>query len=81
MIVIAIISAIVIPSLMNSRMAGNEASAVSSLRTLTTVNQQYRVRFQTYPSALTDLQASGYTDGALPVASKSGYTFSYTGTS
>ena len=47
MIVVAIIAAIAIPSLMNARKAGNEASAISSLRTLCTVNNQYRTRFQT----------------------------------
>ena len=78
--IIAMIAALAIPALLNSRMAANEASAISSLRTLSTVNQQYRVRFQTCPPGLTDLQAAGYTDGALPVDSKSGYTFSYTGT-
>ena len=47
--IIAIIAAIAIPSLLNARKAGNEASAISSLRTLSTVNEQYRTRFQEYP--------------------------------
>lgn len=43
--VIAIIAAIAIPSLLNARMSANEASAISTMRTLVTVNEQYRTRF------------------------------------
>jgi prepilin-type N-terminal cleavage/methylation domain-containing protein len=75
--IIAIIAAIAIPSLLNARKAGNEASAISSLRTLTTVNEQYRTRFQEYPSLLTDLSAEGYIDSVLAAGQKSGYTFTY----
>ena len=75
--IIAIIAAIAIPSLMNARKAGNEASAVSSLRTLTTVNEQYRTRFQTYSTSLTLLNASGYIDSVLGGGTKSGYVFTF----
>ena len=76
--IIAIIAAIAIPSLLNARKAGNEASAISSLRTLTTVSEQYRTRFQTYPTGgLNDLQTAGYIDTVLGAGSKSGYTFNY----
>ena len=75
--IIAIIAAIAIPSLLNARKAGNEASAISSLRTLTTVNEQYRTRFQAYPDVLGSLQAEGYIDTVLAAGAKSGYTFTY----
>ena len=82
--IIAIIAAIAIPSLLNARKAGNEASAISSLRTLTTVNEQYRTRFATstigYADTLANLQASGYIDSVLGSGTKSGYTFTYAGT-
>ncbi len=78
--IIAIIAAIAIPSLLNARKAGNEASAISSLRTLTTVNEQYRTRFSEYGPALTNIQAAGYIDSVLGNGTKSGYTFVYTGT-
>jgi type IV pilus assembly protein PilA len=78
--IIAIIAAIAIPSLLNARKAGNEASAISSLRTVTTVNEQYRTRFQTYADALASLNAAGYIDGVLGAGAKSGYTFGYLGT-
>ena len=71
--IIAIIAAIAIPSLLNARKAGNEASAISSLRTLTTVNEQYRTRFGDYSDSMTSLSAEGYIDSVLGAASKSGY--------
>jgi type IV pilus assembly protein PilA len=82
MIVIAIISIIVviaIPSIAGAKLASNEASAISSLRTLTTANQHYRTRFQRYPTALTDLSATGYIDTVLGTGSKSGYVFAFSG--
>ena|ERR1041385_1047921 len=75
--IIAIIAAIAIPSLLNARKSGNEASAISSLRTLTTVNEQYRTRFQAYAPALADLVAQGYIDNVLGAGAKSGYNFVY----
>lgn len=75
--IIAIIAAIAIPSLLNARKAGNEASAISSLRTLTTVNEQYRTRFQTYANNLDALEDAGYIDSVLGGGQKSGYNFVY----
>ncbi len=77
--IIAIIAAIAIPSLLNARKAGNETSAISSLRTCGTVNEQYRTRFQTYAGSLANLSAAGYIDSVLASGTKSGYTFAYTG--
>jgi prepilin-type N-terminal cleavage/methylation domain-containing protein len=77
--IIAIIAAIAIPSLLNARKAGNEASAISSMRTLTTVNEQYRTRFQSYAGSLANLSASGYIDSVLGSGTKSGYGFTYAG--
>lgn len=77
--IIAIIAAIAIPSLLNARKAGNEASAISSLRTLTTVNEQYRTRFQSYSSNLANMSTERYIDNVLGAGAKSGYTFTYAG--
>jgi type IV pilus assembly protein PilA len=77
--IIAIIAAIAIPSLLNARKAGNEASAISSLRTLTTVNNQYRTRYQSYSTSLGNLSAAGYIDSVLGSGTKSGYAFTYAG--
>ena len=73
--IIAIIAAIAIPSLLAARISGNEASAISSMRTLATVNEQYRTRFGTYAASLADLQANGYIDNVLGSGTKSGYNF------
>lgn len=79
--IIAIIAAIAIPSLLAARISGNEASAISSLRTLTTVNEQYRTRFGTYSTSLANLTTQGYIDNVLGAGTKSGYTFTnYAGT-
>src|SRR5206468_1454104 len=77
--IIAIIAAIAIPSLLNARKAGNEASAISSCRTLTTVNEQYRTRFQSYSTSLANLLAENYIDNVLGSGTKSGYAFVFTG--
>ncbi len=77
--IIAIIAAIAIPSLLNARKASNEASCISSLRTLSTVNQQYHTRYQSFASSMDDLRNSGYIDSVLGSGTKSGYAFTYAG--
>ncbi len=73
--IIAIIAAIAIPSLLAARIAGNEASAISSLRTLSTVNEQYRTRFGGYATSLALLNTENYIDSVLGGGAKSGYNF------
>ncbi|NCF98722.1 MAG: prepilin-type N-terminal cleavage/methylation domain-containing protein [Planctomycetia bacterium] len=82
--IIAIIAAIAIPNLLNARMAGNEASAVSSLRTLSTVCEQSRNRDiqGAYPVDFAELGAENYIDDSFATAVnattlKSGYFFTY----
>ena len=77
--VIAIIASLAIPALLNSRMAANEASAAASLRTISTLNERYRVRFTTYAGSLNNLTTSGFIDDNLGSGNKSGYTYQYTG--
>ena len=55
--------------------------AISSLRTLTTVNEQYRTRFDTYAPCLQNLSEGGYIDHVLASGSKGAYEFVYTGES
>ena len=78
--IIAIIAAIAIPSLLNARKAGNEASAISSLRTVTTVNEQYRTRFGSYADSMDRLYTQSYIDKVLGSKQKSGYDFTYAST-
>jgi len=88
--IILIIAAIAIPNLLRSRIAANEASAVQSLRTLTTVNHTYNSTYGLgYAPSLASLGPPGA--GVAPTAAaadlidsvfaggvKSGYTFTYT---
>jgi type IV pilus assembly protein PilA len=88
--IILVIAAIAIPNFMRSKMAANESSTVSSLRTLNTAMVTYVSQCPTvgYPATLTDLGpgANACTGGAnivdniIGVANpiKSGYNFTYT---
>jgi prepilin-type N-terminal cleavage/methylation domain-containing protein len=53
--VILIIAAIAIPNLLRSRIAANQASAVGSLRVLTTAETTYISTYNTYSATLGDL--------------------------
>jgi hypothetical protein len=46
---------------------------------LSTVNQQYRTRYQTYSNSLANLSAATYIDSVLGSGTKSGYGFTYAG--
>ncbi len=85
--VILIIAAIAIPQLLRSRIAANEASAVSSLRTVSTAEATYHTTYGTGYAPLNNLggadpcTASSNTaclvDSSLSVTQfKSGYRFS-----
>jgi prepilin-type N-terminal cleavage/methylation domain-containing protein len=90
--IILIIAAIAIPNLLRSKMAANEASAVASLRTLTTAAISYSTTWGGYPPNLASLGSCG-TEPCTPTSTaadlvdvqlgtdpstKSGYTFTYT---
>lgn len=78
--VIALIAAFAIPSLLGSLKGGKEAAAISALRTLVTVSEQYNVRFGGYADGLNRLTSNGYIDSLLGGGTKSGYTFEYAAT-
>lgn len=99
LIVIAIIlalAALAIPNLLRSKMSANEASAVSSIRTIATAQTTYAVAYPTlgYSDSLTKLAAptsgavgpnnAGLLDWVLGCATqpcpKAGYLFSITNT-
>ena len=78
-IIIAIVAAIAIPNLLASRRAGNEASAINSLRTYHSAEVTYYATIggnNTYALA-TDLGLAGLVDPVLAGAppTKSGYDF------
>jgi prepilin-type N-terminal cleavage/methylation domain-containing protein len=89
--IIGIIAAIAVPGLLRARMAGNEASAIGSLRAVNSANINYMTNCafgSGYANTLTVL-ATPPTAGGQPFISpdlatspvtKSGYVLTYTGT-
>lgn len=87
--IILIIAAIAIPNLIRSRMSANEASAVNSMRTMTTAAVTYGSQCPAvgYPATIADMGPGGggcvgganILDDTLGVAApvKSGYSFTY----
>lgn len=84
--IILIIAAIAIPNLLRSRIAANEASAVNSLRTLTTAENTYYSSYPNFGFACSlkslgggknppDNTAAGIIDDTLSNGSKAGYLF------
>jgi len=90
--IILVIAAIAIPSLIRSRIAANQASAIESLRVLGTSEVTYAATFgggysATLPAlgpvpagAVASTNAAGLVDDLLASGFKSGYTFTYTPT-
>ena len=70
--IILIIAAIAIPNLLRARIAANESSAASSVRTVNTAEVSYQTNYQTigYSAALADLGDGGACP-APPIATRS----------
>jgi len=83
--IILIIAAVAIPNLLRTKMAGNETSAVASLKTLNEVCIQYDTTYGGYPAALANLgpgnpatpATADLIDSVLASGSKAGYSFAY----
>ena len=84
--IILVIAAIAVPNLMRSRIAANEASAVNSLRTITTAESTYYSNYPTFGYACNlkslgggktppDNTAAGIIEDNLASGIKSGYLF------
>lgn len=90
-LIILIIAAIAIPNLLRSKIAANEATAVTNLRTISTAAVVYNSTWGNgYPPSLSSLGGTGTTatcaqanllDPILstPPYTKTGYVFTYTG--
>ena len=90
--IILIIAAIAIPSLLRSKIAANQASAIESLRVIGTSEVTYAATYGNGYSttlavmgpvtsgALATSSAAGLIDDLLASGAKSGYTFIYTPT-
>ncbi len=60
MAIIAIIAALAIPSLMNSRKVAVEAKCIAFLRSMVTINEQYRTRYGGYTDDPMNWITAGY---------------------
>jgi prepilin-type N-terminal cleavage/methylation domain-containing protein len=90
--IILVILAIAIPSLIRSRIAANQASAIESLRVLGTSEVTYAAIYGNGysatlaalgpppPATIASASAAGLIDDLLTSGSKSGYEFTYTPT-
>jgi type IV pilus assembly protein PilA len=89
--IILVIAAIAVPNLMRARTAGNEASAVGSLRAINTASQAYLSFYPSvgFPPALTNMTdpgtnnaatstSAGLLDTTVISGNKSGYALTYT---
>jgi type IV pilus assembly protein PilA len=72
--VVTLIAAVAIPNLKKARQSACSASAIQSLRTLTTAEQMYRQKYQIY-GTLSDLAPEGTLDTVLGTGTKSLYQF------
>jgi type IV pilus assembly protein PilA len=80
--IIGIIAAIAVPNLLKSRQAANEASAISSIRTLGTSQATYQSTAganQSYAASLSVLSAASFIDSTLGGGTKSGFLYTTTG--
>jgi len=77
--VILIIAAIAIPNFLRARIAANESSSVSSIRTITTAEITYAANHNgAFACSLSDLNADQLIDNVLATGQKSGYRFEIT---
>jgi len=79
--VILIVAAIAIPNLLRARMAANEASAVSGIRTLSTAELGYSVSHPNdgFTCSLSSLADAGLLSGPLTKGQQNGYAFELNG--
>lgn len=74
--VIGIISAIALPNLLQSKMAGNEASAISTVRNIVSAEMSYSVTTGSGKyGTLTVLVNNGLLDSVVGSGTKEGYAF------
>ena len=83
--IIAIIAAIAIPNLIEARKTGNETAAIGALRTIASVQAQFREGDREgdsqldYASTIAELSLTGLIDNVLGSGTKSGYAFALSG--
>ncbi|HTU33958.1 MAG TPA: prepilin-type N-terminal cleavage/methylation domain-containing protein [Candidatus Acidoferrum sp.] len=85
--IILIIAGIAIPNLIQAKIAANQASAVQSLRTISSAAAEYSSSYQDgyppslavlgSPAGIADCNAAGLIDAQLVAGAKSGYQFAW----
>lgn len=73
-VIIGVISALAVPGLRRARQNANSASAIQTLRTITTAQFLYERKFRVY-GTLIDLTPEGMLDNKITTGQKSGYQF------
>ena len=75
--IIGILAAIAVPSLLRSRLAANEAAAISTVRAISSANVAYQSACGGFAVDIATLGANGYLPDPFTgtPATKSGYTF------
>jgi general secretion pathway protein G len=74
LVIIGVVMAIAVPGLLRARQNAQAASAIQSLRTITTAEHLYDRRYKKY-GTLTELGTEGSIDDNLKVGQKSAYNF------
>lgn len=81
LVIISVLTAIFIPRLLNSRLAANEAAALSALKAIYSAVKLYSENNNSYPESLEDLaepnSSPGYIDAGLASGSRDGYDYNY----
>lgn len=83
--VVFIVAAIAIPNLIEARKTGNETAAIGALRTIASVQAQFREGDREgdstldYATSLAELSGVGLIDNVLGSGTKAGYLFSLSG--
>lgn len=79
--ILAIVLSMAIPFVRDCRKSGNESSAVSAMRTLTSTNSMHLNRYGRYAPSLGELHQNGFIDDVFGAATaapgKTGYLFTY----
>lgn len=73
-LIMAILAALMLPTMLNGRKGGNEASAISALRTINSAQEMYHARLGRF-GTVSDLTTAGYLDTSFDTG-RSGYVFS-----
>jgi prepilin-type N-terminal cleavage/methylation domain-containing protein len=73
-VIVSIVASMALPGISNARRRSNEASAIASLRLISSAQSQHRVRFGSF-NTIAGLEGVGYLDENFEDGAKAGYAF------